>query len=79
MKRKVGQLILTCGRAAYSALNRSWRTRSATISAVVVSPRCTRSALARGGTDGFGRLGFDEFLQDALAQHPDRLNSVGRT
>jgi len=35
--------------------------------------------LARGGTDGVGRFRLDELLQDALTQHPDRLDSVGRT
>lgn len=45
----------------------------------VASGGAMLGVLARGDTDGFARFGLDEFLQDALAQHPDRFDSAGRT
>ncbi len=47
---------------------------------VAVAPgRARFGVLARRGTDHLGGLGLDQLLQDALAHHPDCLNSIGPT
>jgi hypothetical protein len=48
--------------------------------AVAVAPRRARlGVLMRRGTDHLGGLRLDQLLQDALAHHPDCLNSIGPT